>query len=49
MRVKIKEKMNDIHESINTQREREREREVKFFEMTIEYVQKKKRIMYKYV
>ena len=38
--------MNDIHENINT--EREREREINFFEMTIEYVPKK-RIIYKYV
>ena len=40
--------MNDIHENINREREREREREINFFEMTIEYVPKK-RIIYKYV
>lgn len=39
-----RKKMNDIHENIN----REREREINFFEMTIEYVPKK-RTIYKYV
>lgn len=40
-----RKKMNDIHENIN--REREREKSI-FFEMTIEYVPKK-RTIYKYV